>query len=111
MTMLKTMRGGMFTGFKKRPWFIALVFLVATTTTLGQALPPGVSPAMLSQLKSMSPAQQQALAKQYGIALPAGSTGSGDVVGLASPGAALPSATGMTQADVDAAAPDKTEEV
>ena len=70
MTMLKTMRGGMFTGFKKQPWFIALVFLVATTTTLGQALPPGVSPAMLSQLKSMSPAQQQALAKQYGIALP-----------------------------------------
>ena len=111
MTMLKTMRGDMFTGFKKRPWFIALVFLVATTTTLGQALPPGVSPAMLRQLKSMSPAQQQALAKQYGIALPAGNTGSGDVVGLASPGAALPSAMGMTQADVDAAAPDKTEEV
>ncbi|MDA8739004.1 SLBB domain-containing protein [Luminiphilus sp.] len=111
MTMLKTMRGGMFTGFKKQPWFIALVFLVATTTTLGQALPPGVSPAMLSQLKSMSPAQQQALAKQYGIALPTGNTGSGDVVGLASPGAALPSATGMTPADVQAAAPDKTEEV
>ncbi|MDC3197493.1 SLBB domain-containing protein [Luminiphilus sp.] len=111
MTMLKTMRGGMFTGFKKQPWFIALVFLVATTTTLGQALPPGVSPAMLSQLKSMSPAQQQALAKQNGIALPAGNTGSGGVVGLASPGAALPSAMGMTQADVDAAAPDKTEEV
>ena len=64
MTMLKAMRGGMFTGVKKQPWFIALVFLVATTTTLGQALPPGVSPAMLSQLKSMSPAQQQALAKQ-----------------------------------------------
>ena len=111
MTMLKTMRGSMFTGFKKQPWFIALVFLVATTTTLAQALPPGVSPAMLSQLKSMSPAQQQALAKQYGIALPAGNTGSGDFVGLASPGAALPSAMDMTQADVDAAAPDKTEEV
>ena len=111
MTMLKTMRGGMFTGFKKQPWFIALVFLVATTTTLGQALPPAVSPAMLSQLKSMSPAQQQALAKQYGIALPTGNAGSGEVTGLASPGAALPSATGMTQADVQAAAPDKTEEV
>ena len=111
MTMVTMMRGGMFTGFKKQPWFIALAFLVATTTTLGQALPPDVSPAMLSQLKSMSPAQQQALAKQYGIALPAGNAGSGDVVGLASPGAVLPSATGMTQADVDAAAPDKTEEV
>ena len=111
MPMLKAMRGGMFTGVKKQPWFIALLFLVATTTSLGQALPPGVSPAMLSQLKSMSPAQQQALAKQYGIALPAGNTGSGDVVGLASPGAALPSAMGMTQADVEAAAPDKTEEV
>jgi polysaccharide export outer membrane protein len=66
---------------------------------------------MIDQLKSMSPAQQQALAKQYGIALPTGNTGSGDVVGLASPGAALPSSMGMTQADVDAAAPDKTEEV
>ncbi|MDA9920390.1 polysaccharide export protein, partial [bacterium] len=107
--LLKMMRGGMFTGFKKQPWFIALVFLVATTTTLAQALPPGVSPAMLSQLKSMSPAQQQALAKQYGIALPTGNAGSGEVTGLASPGAALPSAMGMTQADVDA--PDKTEEV
>ncbi|MDB2434663.1 SLBB domain-containing protein [Luminiphilus sp.] len=66
---------------------------------------------MIDQLKSMPPSQQQALAKQYGIALPTGNAGSGDVAGLASPGAALPSAMGMTQADVDAAAPDKTEEV
>ena len=101
----------MFTGFRKQLWFIALVFLVATTTTLGQALPPGVSPAMLSQLKSMSPAQQQALAKQYGIALPTGGAGAGNVVGLASPGAALQSAMSMTQADVDAVAPDKTGDV
>ena len=70
MTMLKSMRGGMFTGVKKQRWFVALVFLVATTTSLGQALPPGVSQSMLSQLKSMSPAQQQALAKQYGINVP-----------------------------------------
>jgi len=111
MTMVTMMRGGMFTGFKKQPWFIALAFLVATTTTLGQALPAGVSPAMLSQLKSMSPAQQQALAKQYGIALPTDNAGTGDVPGLAAPGVALPAPIGMTQDDVDAAAPDKTEEV
>ncbi|MDC3316398.1 SLBB domain-containing protein [bacterium] len=101
----------MFTGSKKQSRFIALVFLATTTTTLGQALPSGVSPAMLSQLKSMSPAQQQALVEQYSIALPPGNAGSGDVVGLATPGAALPSVMGMTQADVDAVAPDKTKGV
>ena len=46
--------------------FSALVSLSA----LGQGLPPGVTPGMLAQLKSMPPAQQQALARQYGISLP-----------------------------------------
>ena len=101
----------MFTGVKKQPWFIALVFLVATTTSLGQALPPGVSPAMLSQLKSMSPAQQQALARQYGITFPTGTAASADVPVLAAPGAMLPTPMGMTQDDIEAATPDKTEEV
>ena len=38
-----------------------------SVSVLGQGLPPGVTPGMVDQLKSMSPAQQQALAKQYGI--------------------------------------------
>ena len=41
-----------------------------SVSVLGQGLPPGVTPGMVDQLKSMSPAQQQALARQYGITLP-----------------------------------------
>ena len=86
---------------------VALLSLSA----VGQSLPPGVTPGMLSQLKSMSPAQQQALARQYGINLPAGATASADVPGLAAPGSVLPTPMGMAQGDIEAATPDKTEEV
>lgn len=93
----------------------AVVFGVFTCfmslSALGQGLSPGVTPGMVDQLKSMSPAQQQALARQYGFTLPAGSAAAADVPGLAAPGAALPAPIGMTQGDVDAATPDKTEEV
>ena len=80
-------------------------------SVLGQGLPPGVTPGMVDQLKSMSPAQQQALARQYGITLPAGRCSSADVPVLAAPGAMLPTPMGMTQDDIEAATPDKTEEV
>ena len=43
---------------------------LASLSALGQGLPPGVTPGMLDQLRTMSPAQQQALARQYGISLP-----------------------------------------
>ena len=86
---------------------VALLSLSA----VGQSLPPGVTPGMLSQLKSMSPAQQQALARQYGINLPAGAAASANVPGLAAPGTVLPTPMGMTQGDIEAATPDKTEEV
>ncbi|EHQ56694.1 periplasmic protein involved in polysaccharide export [gamma proteobacterium HIMB55] len=46
-----------------------------------QALPAGVTPQMAQQLQNMSPAQQQALAKQFGIELPGSSyatSGAGD---------------------------------
>ena len=93
----------------------ALIFGVfaslASVSVLGQGLPPGVTPGMVDQLKSMSPAQQQALARQYGIGLPAGTAAAVDVPGLAAPGAVLPTPMGMTQDDVEAATPDKTEEV
>ena len=90
---------------------VGLVSALFSVSVLGQGLPPGVTPGMLDQLKSMSPAQQQALARQYGINLPAGATASADVPGLAAPGSVLPSPTGMGQDDLEAAAPDKTEEV
>lgn len=59
--------------------FKALVFSVAvagvfTHPVFAQTLPAGVTPQMMQQFQSMSPAQQQALAKQYGIGLPASNT-------------------------------------
>ena len=36
-----------------------------------QALPPGVSPEMVSQLQSMSSKEQEALARRYGVTVPA----------------------------------------
>ncbi len=84
---------------------------IESVSAQGQGLPPGVTPGMVEQLKSMSPAQQQALAKQYGITLPTGGAGSADVPGLAAPGTALQTPAGMTQDDIEAATPDKTEEV
>ena len=86
--------------------FSSLVSLLA----LGQGLPPGVTPEMVDQVKSMPPTQQEALAKQYGIQLPSGDAGSAYVPGLAVPGTALQTPKGMTQGDIEAA-PDKTEEV
>ena len=97
---LKAMRGSMFKGFKTETWFIALVLLIGAMTAAGQALPPGVSPAMLSQFKAMSPTQQQALAKQYGIDLPSGTANPSEVAGLASPGVALSSADGREEEEV-----------
>lgn len=47
---------------------LALVVFFAFTAS-AQNLPSGVSPALIAQLKSMPPAQQRTLAKQYGIDL------------------------------------------
>ena len=66
---------------------------------------------MVEQLKSMSATEQQELARQYGVKLPAASTASAAMPALATPGAVLPAPVGMTQNDIDAATPDKTEEV
>jgi polysaccharide export outer membrane protein len=66
---------------------------------------------MVEQLQSMSPAQQQDLARQYGIQLPSGGAGSAEVPSLAAPGTALETPVGMAQDDIEAATPDKTEEV
>ena len=90
---------------------VGLVSALFSVSVLGQDLPPGVTPGMLEQLKSMSPSQQQALARQYGISLPAVGASSASTLGLAIPGEALPTPAGMTQDDAEAATPDKTEEV
>jgi polysaccharide export outer membrane protein len=90
---------------------VGLVYALLSVSALGQGMPPGVTPGMLDQLKSMSPAQQQALARQYGISLPAIGSSAASTLGLATPGEVLPTPAGMTQDDVEAAAPDKTEEV
>jgi len=58
-------------------------------STLAQGLPPGVTPGMLKQLKSMSPAQQEALARQYGISLPDMEQGAGVSSRLSEPGEPL----------------------
>ena len=42
-------------------------FNFAFTQVLAQGLPAGVTPSMIEQVKKMSPAQQRALAKQYGV--------------------------------------------
>ena len=50
-------------------------FMVMTafgSSALAQPLPSGVTPQMAQQFQSMSPAQQQALAQQYGVTLPGG---------------------------------------
>jgi polysaccharide export outer membrane protein len=41
-----------------------------SSTLFAQALPAGVTPQMAQQFQNMSPAQQQALAQQYGVTLP-----------------------------------------
>ena len=46
-----------------------LISLLSVSAT-GQSLPPGVTPSMVQQVQGMTPAQQQVLAKQYGINLP-----------------------------------------
>ena len=103
--------GNMSLSNRARVAIVGLVSALLSVSVLGQALPPGVTPGMLDQLKSMSPAQQQALARQYGISLPSVGASSASTVGLATPGEALPTPAGMTQDDLEAAAPDKTEEV
>lgn len=84
------------------------VFLSFLTLSVhGQSL----SPEMIGRLNSMSPAQQQSLARQYGVSVPSVAAPSSNVSDLATPGETLPVPSGMTQAEIEAATPDKTEEV
>ena len=53
------------------------LMLFYASALFAQALPAGVTPQMAQQFQNMSPAQQQALAKQYGIELPGSNVDSG----------------------------------
>ena len=64
--------GSMKLSVTARAFIFGVFTSLVSLSVLGQGLPPGVTPGMVDQLKSMSPAQQQALAKQYGITLPGG---------------------------------------
>ncbi len=97
--------------FAARSAFIGVFASLVSLSVLSQGLPPGVTPGMVDQLKSMSPAQQQALAEQYGLTLPEGSGAPVDIPVLAAPGTVLQTPMGMTQDDIEAATPDQTEEV
>lgn len=84
------------------------VFLSFLTLSVhGQSL----SPEMIGRLNSMSPAEQQSLARQYGVSVPSVAARSSNASDLATPGETLPVPSGMTQAEIEAATPDKTEEV
>ena len=52
-----------------RAVIVGVVFVLSSFSVFGQGVPPGVKPEMLDQLRSMPAAQQQALARQYGIPL------------------------------------------
>jgi polysaccharide export outer membrane protein len=49
-----------------------LMLMLMCSVTLAQPLPAGITPQMIDQFKSMPRSQQEALARQYGISLPAG---------------------------------------
>ena len=62
--------GNMSLSHRARVAIVGVFSALASLSVSGQGLPPSVTPEMLDQLRSMPPAQQQALARQYGISLP-----------------------------------------
>lgn len=65
---------------------VGIILCGISLTAAAQSLPAGVTPQMVQQVQNMSPAQQQALASQYGVSLPSAEpqgqlsgTGLGDV--------------------------------
>jgi len=55
---------------RARAAIVGLFSALFSVCVSGQSLPAGVTPSMVQQVQNMTPAQQQALAKQYGINLP-----------------------------------------
>ena len=74
-------------------WALCLGLIVSGNTFVApraSAAIPNIPPAMLAQLKNMSPAEQAALARQYGFELPgAGAFGDGEPSPIGLPGEEL----------------------
>ena len=89
--------------------FLMVASVVFTQSLLAQGLPAGVTPQMVQQAQSMSPAQQQALAKQFGISLPSAASGTsaGDSSGIGDAGETIDQADAeiTDEQDVNADAP------
>ena len=69
-----------------RAAIVGLISALLSVSASSQGLPAGVTPQMVQQVQNMTPAQQQALAKQYGINLPqtqGTSSSGGDGLGAA----------------------------
>ena len=62
--------GTMNFGVTARAVFAGALAAQISVSSSGQGLPPGITPSMVQEVQSMTPAQQQALAKQYGLSLP-----------------------------------------
>ena len=84
---------------RKSRWFrlsFAVSLLLLMSPGFSQDLPAGVTPQLIDQVKQLSPAQQQALARQYGITLPTVTDSPGTDAGLGDAGTPL-----IPQVDVE----------
>ena len=68
---------------------LTVSLLLVMSPGFSQDLPAGVTPQMIEQVKRLSPAQQQALARQYGITLPTVTESPGTDAGLGDAGTPL----------------------
>ena len=78
--------GNMSLSNRARVAIVGLISALLSVSASSQGLPAGVTPQMVQQVQNMTPAQQQALAKQYGINLPqtqGTSSSGGDGLGAA----------------------------
>ena len=55
--------------------FLTLLLMLSAWPAFSQTLPPGISPEIIAEFQNLPPSQQQALARQYGIALPSTTSG------------------------------------
>ena len=76
----------------------SILFPVALSA---QSLPSGISPALIAELQSMSPADQRRYAQQYGISIPDNNLSSSNLSELATPGEALTSAIHLNEAPIE----------
>lgn len=72
---------------------LAVCIITLPLNTFAQSMPPGIPPSVLAQLQAMSPAQQKALAEQYGFSLPDTSSMDSQESALGMPGEQLTSRT------------------